>query len=80
MGRILQMHANHREDIEKVYAGDIAAVVGVKNTTTGDTLCDENHPIILESMDFPEPVIRRRHRAQDQGRSGEDGHRPEQAG
>ena len=51
MGRILQMHANHREDIEKVYAGDIAAVVGVKNTTTGDTLCDEDHPIILESMD-----------------------------
>ena len=58
MGRILQMHANHREDIDKVYAGDIAAVVGVKNTTTGDTFCDENHPIILESMVFPEPVIR----------------------
>ena len=58
MGRILQMHANHREDIDTVYAGDIAAVVGVKNTTTGDTLCDENHPIILESMVFPEPVIR----------------------
>ena len=58
MGRILQMHANHREDIDMVYAGDIAAVVGVKNTTTGDTLCDENHPIILESMVFPEPVIR----------------------
>ena len=77
MGRILQMHANHREDIEKVYAGDIAAVVGVKNTTTGDTLCDENHPIILESMDFPEPVIRGRYRAQDQGRSGKDGHCPE---
>ena len=57
MGRILQMHANHREDIEKVYAGDIAAVVGVKNTTTGDTFCDEDHPIILESMVFPEPVI-----------------------
>ena len=57
IGRILQMHANHREDIEKVYAGDIAAVVGVKNTTTGDTLCDEDHPIILESMVFPEPVI-----------------------
>ena len=77
MGRILQMHANHREDIEKVYAGDIAAVVGLKNTTTGDTLCDEKHPIILESMEFPEPVIRGRHRAQDQGRSGKDGHRPE---
>ena len=58
MGRILQMHSNHREDIDMVYAGDIAAVVGVKNTTTGDTLCDEEHPIILESMVFPEPVIR----------------------
>ena len=58
MGRILQMHANHREDIDTVYAGDIAAVVGLKNTTTGDTLCDEKHPIILESMEFPEPVIR----------------------
>ena len=58
LGRILQMHANHREDIEKVYSGDIAAAVGLKNTTTGDTLCDEKHPIILESMDFPEPVIR----------------------
>ncbi len=58
MGRILQMHANHREDIDCCYAGDIAAVVGLKNTTTGDTLCDEKHPIILESMEFPEPVIR----------------------
>ena len=58
MGRILQMHANHREDIETVYSGDIAAAVGLKNTTTGDTLCDEKHPIILESMNFPEPVIR----------------------
>ena len=58
MGRILQMHANHREDIDTVYSGDIAAVVGLKNTTTGDTLCDEDHPIILESMEFPEPVIR----------------------
>jgi elongation factor G len=57
IGRILQMHANHREDIEKVYAGDIAAAVGLKNTTTGDTLCDEDHPIILESMEFPDPVI-----------------------
>jgi elongation factor G len=57
IGRILQMHANHRQDIETVYAGDIAAAVGLKNTTTGDTLCDEKHPIILESMDFPEPVI-----------------------
>ena len=58
LGRILQMHANHREDIDVVYSGDIAAAVGVKNTTTGDTFCDENHPIILESMVFPEPVIR----------------------
>jgi elongation factor G len=57
LGRILQMHANHREDIETVYAGDIAAAVGLKNTTTGDTLCDEKHPVILESMEFPEPVI-----------------------
>ena len=58
MGRILRMHANHREDIDTVYAGDIAAAVGLKNTTTGDTLCDMDHPIILESMEFPEPVIR----------------------
>jgi elongation factor G len=57
MGRILQMHSNHRKDIDCCYAGDIAAVVGLKNTTTGDTLCDEKHPIILESMKFPEPVI-----------------------
>ena len=58
MGRILQMHANHREDLEQVWSGDIAAAVGLKNTTTGDTLCDEKHPIILESMEFPDPVIR----------------------
>ena len=58
MGRILQMHANHRQDIEMVYAGDIAAAVGLKNTTTGDTLCDEKNPVVLESMEFPEPVIR----------------------
>ena len=57
IGRILQMHANHREEIEMVYAGDIAAAVGLKDTTTGDTLCDERHPIVLESMEFPEPVI-----------------------
>ena len=57
-GRILQMHANERTDIDQVYSGDIAAIVGTKNTTTGDTLCDENHPIVLESMEFPEPVIR----------------------
>ena len=58
IGRILQMHANNRKDIDTVYAGDIAAAVGLKNTTTGDTLCDEKHPVILESMEFPEPVIR----------------------
>ncbi len=58
MGRILQMHSNHRQDIDCCYAGDIAACVGVKNTTTGDTLCDAKHPVILESMEFPEPVIR----------------------
>ena len=58
MGRILQMHANERKDLDICYAGDIAAVIGVKNTTTGDTFCDEKHPIILESMEFPEPVIR----------------------
>ena len=57
IGRILQMHANNRKEIEKVYSGDIAAAVGLKQTTTGDTLCDENHPIILESMVFPDPVI-----------------------
>ena len=58
IGRILQMHANHREDIEEDYCGDIAAVVGLKNSTTGDTLCDDKHPVILESMEFPDPVIR----------------------
>ena len=57
IGRILLMHANHRQDIEKVYAGDIAAAVGLKDVSTGDTLCDPDHPIILESMEFPEPVI-----------------------
>ncbi len=58
LGRLLQMHANHREDIETVYSGDIVAAVGLKNTTTGDTLCDDKHKIVLESMEFPEPVIR----------------------
>jgi elongation factor G len=57
IGRILRMHANHREEIDEAYAGDIVAAVGLKETTTGDTLCDEKHPIVLESMDFPEPVI-----------------------
>ncbi|BCS81704.1 elongation factor G [Anaerocellum diazotrophicum] len=57
VGRLLHMHANHREDVDAVYAGDICAAIGLSNTTTGDTLCDENHPIVLESMEFPEPVI-----------------------
>ncbi len=57
VGRILQMHANKRQELDKVYAGDIAAAVGFKTTTTGDTICDEQHPVILESMEFPEPVI-----------------------
>ncbi|MBR5308462.1 MAG: elongation factor G [Clostridia bacterium] len=57
-GRIVLMHANSREDVDEIYAGDIAAVIGIKNSTTGDTLCDENHPVVLESMNFPEPVIR----------------------
>ena len=68
IGRILQMHANNRKDIDVCYAGDIAAAVGLKNTTTGDTLCDEKHPIILESMNFPRAGYPRGHRAQDQGR------------
>ena len=58
IGRLLRMHANHREEVEEIYAGDICAIVGLKDTTTGDTLCDESHPIILEQMEFPEPVIR----------------------
>ena len=57
VGRILQMHANKREELDIVYSGDIAAAVGFKSTTTGDTICDEQHPVILESMEFPEPVI-----------------------
>ncbi len=57
VGRILQMHANKRKELDKVYSGDIAAAVGFKFTTTGDTICDEQHPVILESMEFPEPVI-----------------------
>ena len=57
VGRILQMHANKRQELDKVYAGDIAAAVGFKTTTTGDTICDDQHPVILESMEFPEPVI-----------------------
>ena len=76
LGRILQMHANHREDIEEVYSGDIAAAVGLKNTTTGDTLCDEKHPDHPGVHGVPRARDPRGHRAQDQGRSGEDGHRP----
>ena len=71
IGRILQMHANHREDKDAVFAGDIVAAVGLKNTTTGDTLCDPAHPIVLERMEFPEPVISRRDRAEDEGRPGQ---------
>jgi elongation factor G len=77
MGRILQMHSNHRKDIETCYAGDIAACVGLKNTTTGDTLCDPKAPIILESMEFPEPVIQLA--IEPKTKSGENGHRSFQA-
>ena len=73
MGRILLMHANHREDLDCVYSGDIAAAVGLKNTTTGDTLCDAAHPIVLESMEFPEPVIRVAIEPKTKAGSGEDG-------
>ncbi len=71
ISRILQMHANHREDRDEIYAGELAAAVGLKVTGTGDTLCDPSKPVILESMEFPEPVIDGRHRAQDQGGRGE---------
>ena len=75
VGRMLLMHANDREDIQVAYAGDIVALAGLKDTTTGDTLCASNAPIILERMEFPEPVIELSGRAEDQGRPGEDGHR-----
>ena len=71
VGRLVRMHANKREEIESVSAGDIAAVVGLKDTRTGDTLCDPSKPIVLESMDFPDAGHRGRDRAQDQGRRGE---------
>ncbi len=74
IGRILQMHANKREDIETVFSGDIAAAVGLKNTTTGDTLCDEKRAIILESMDFPDPVIEIAIEPKTKGRTGKDGY------
>ena len=64
------MHANKRQELDEVFSGDIAAAVGFKLTSTGDTICDEQHPIILESMEFPEPVILRCYRAEDQGFSG----------
>lgn len=74
------MHANHREEIEMVYSGDIAAAVGLKDTTTGDTLCDEDNPVILESMEFPEPVIRVAIEPKIQGRSGKDDYGAGEAG
>ena len=80
IGRILQMHANHREDIEEVYSGDIEAAVGLKNTTTGDTLCDEKAPHHPGVHGVPRARHPRGHRAQDQGRPGEDDHGPHQAG
>ena len=67
------MHANKRAELDKVYSGDIAAAVGFKFTTTGDTICDEQHPVILESMEFPEPVIELAIEPEDQSRSGQDG-------
>ena len=80
IGRILQMHANHRQEIEEVYSGDIAAAVGLKFTTTGDTLCDEKAEVILESMELPGSCYRNRHRAEDQSGSGKDGYRACKAG
>ncbi len=74
VGRMLLMHANSREDVKEANAGDIVALAGLKLTTTGETLCDPNNPVILEKMEFPDPVIESRHRAQDQGRPGKDGH------
>ena len=80
VGRMLLMHANDREDIQVAYAGDIVALAGLKDTTTGDTLCAANAPIILERMEFPDPVIEVVGRAQDQGRPGEDGRRAQSPG
>ena len=76
IGRLLKMHANKREEIKEVYAGDIAAAVGLKSVSTGDTLCDEKHPIVLESMDFPKPVISLAIEPKTKVRSGEARHRP----
>ena len=79
IGRILQMHANHREDMEAAFTGDIVAIVGLKHSSTGDTLADPANPIVLESISFPTPGDLGRGRAQDQGRPGQAGHRPGQA-
>ncbi len=79
IGRILLMHANTREEVKEARAGDIVALVGLKNTTTGDTLCDAREPIVLERMEFPEPVIEVAVEPQVQGRSGEDEHRAPEA-
>ena len=68
------MHSNARKDIDTIYAGDIGAAIGLKNTTTGDTLCDEEHPVLLESMEFPEPVIQLAIEPKTKGRSGKDGY------
>ena len=80
IGRLLKMHANKREEITEIYAGDICACVGLKNLVTGDTICTEKSPIVLESIDFPGAGYRRRRGAEDQDRSGKDGHGAGQAG
>jgi elongation factor G len=76
IGRMLLMHANNREEIKQAEAGDIVALVGLKDTTTGDTLCDPANPIVLERMEFPDPGYRDRRRAENKGRPGENGYRP----
>lgn len=80
LGRLLQMHANQRHEIKQVEAGDIAAAVGLKTVTTGDTLCDTEHPVILEKMEFPDPVISEAVEPKTQGRPGKDGSRPQPPG
>ncbi len=80
IGRLLRMHANKREEIQEILAGDIAAAVGLKTVSTGDTICDDDHPIVLESIDFPTPVIQLAVEPQDQGRSGKAGHGDPEAG
>ena len=76
VGRMLLMHANSREDVKEAYAGDIVALAGLKNTTTGDTICDVDHQVILERMEFPEPVIEVAVEPENQGRPGKNGRRP----